>query len=160
MSGPRSPYLQRRQGIFHLRVRVPDGLKLRVGLLEVRRSLRVSSADRARLLAPTYVARLKEVFAMAEAIDLPKGEVRNLISACFADLAARAQMFVPRSFDPTAEIPEQQHWAQESVGELERQVALHQFEPWVEEQANRLLRANGLVPEELTVATRLDVRRS
>lgn len=51
LSGSRTPHLQRRQGTYHLRVRVPDELRLRVGLLEVRRSLRVHTLSEARPLA-------------------------------------------------------------------------------------------------------------
>ncbi|MES2341626.1 MAG: tyrosine-type recombinase/integrase [Pseudomonadota bacterium] len=94
---------------------------------------------------------------MAEAIELPKGEARALIKACFADLASRAQTFAPRSSDPMAEVSEQRHWAQESVGDLERQVSRHQFEPWVEEHANRFLRAHGLASDQLNATSKLDV---
>jgi hypothetical protein len=37
MSGSRGPHLERRNGIYHLRVRVPNDVRLRVDLLEVRR---------------------------------------------------------------------------------------------------------------------------
>jgi len=50
-SGSRVPHLQRRHGTFHLRVRVPDDLRLRVGLREVRRSLHVHTFAEARPLA-------------------------------------------------------------------------------------------------------------
>lgn len=91
LSGSRLPYLERRNGTCNLRVRVPDRLKLRVGLLEVRRFLRIYSAGTARLLAVQLIAQVQEIFRMAEAQALTKDEIRRLIDRCFQRLCAHTE---------------------------------------------------------------------
>jgi hypothetical protein len=154
MSGRRSPFLQRRSGVYHLRVRVPDQLRLRVGLLEVRRSLRVHSSDTARLLAAIYVARVKEVFEMVKASELSKAAARELLRTCFEDLAQQVERFAPhRGLD----IDEQKHFAHERVRELSQQLKYGEFEPDIETAATRLSAAHGCDLPALTWASRHDV---
>jgi hypothetical protein len=86
MSGRHAPHLQRRNGIFYLRVRVPDELKLRIGMLEVRRSLKTYAPARARLLAAIYVPRVMEAFEMLRANEFTRDDARAFVLACFNDL--------------------------------------------------------------------------
>ena len=83
MSGSRAQHLQRRSGIFHLRIRVPDDLRSLVGLTEVRRSLHTYQVSRARILAAVCAARVFEVFAMLRSKELSKDQVRGLICNLF-----------------------------------------------------------------------------
>src|SRR5665213_1262726 len=109
MSGARPTHLQRRGGSYHLRVRVPDDIKAQIGVLEVRRSLRVHTLPRARLLALKYAARLMEVFAVIRETRLSKAQTRDLVAACFFDLARDAERgFNPTSSDP-CEVGHQRH---------------------------------------------------
>lgn len=83
MSGGRAQHLQRRSGIFHLRIRVPDDLRSLVGLKEVRRSLHTYQLSRARILAAVCAARVFEVFAMLRAKELSKDQICVLICNLF-----------------------------------------------------------------------------
>lgn len=83
MSGSRVQHLQRRSGIFHLRIRVPTDIQTLVGLTEVRRSLHTYQISRARILAAVCAARVFEVFAMLRAKELSKDQVRSLICNLF-----------------------------------------------------------------------------
>ena len=107
-SGPRVPHLQRRHGTYHLRVRVPDDLRVRVGLREVRRSLRVHSFVQARPLALTYAARVLEVFQVTRTTDLTRSEINDLIRGCFIDLATR----VDDGYLPVTHAPDLEREAQ------------------------------------------------
>lgn len=91
MSGSHARHLERRLGIFYLRVRVPDDIRSLVGLTEVRRSLHTYQASRARTLAAVFAARVFEVFAMAQSRELTQEKVRNLLGNCFSDLAAEVE---------------------------------------------------------------------
>lgn len=62
-----SSHLHRRNGIFHLRVRVPDVVRLKLGMCEIHKSLKTYDRARARLLAAALVPRVQEVFQMAAA---------------------------------------------------------------------------------------------
>lgn len=86
VSGRQAPHLQRRSGIYHLRLRVPDELRRRIGLAEVKRSLHTYAIDEARLLAAIYVPRVKRVLQMVDAENLSREETRSLILNCFKDL--------------------------------------------------------------------------
>ena len=83
MSGTRGQHLQRRSGMFHLRIRVPADIQSLVGLTEVRRSLRTYQISRARILAAVCAARAFEVFAMIRARELSKDQVRGLVCDLF-----------------------------------------------------------------------------
>ncbi|TGX54775.1 hypothetical protein E5A73_04790 [Sphingomonas gei] len=83
MSGSRAQHLQRRSGIFHLRIRVPADIQTLVGLTEVRRSLHTYELSRARILAAVCAARVFEVFAMVRVKELSKDQVRGLICSLF-----------------------------------------------------------------------------
>ena len=158
MSGACPPHCQRRNGTYHLRVRVPDGLKLRVGMLEVRRSLHVHTASKARPLALKYAARVMEVFGMAKAQELTREQVRDLIVACFHDLKSVTDYgFVPTSDFPDLEIDEQRTFGQERLADLKEQVVSGGFEPFIRQRARALVIAGGYNPTILPPATRHDL---
>ena len=91
MSGSRPQHLQLRCGTYHLRVRVPDELRVRVGLLEIRRSLRVHTLTRARPLALKYGARVMEIFQVVRSRNVSKEVVQALIggAVCYPVGAGR-----------------------------------------------------------------------
>lgn len=79
MSGSHVPHLQRRNGIYHLRVRVPNELRLRVGMLEVTRSLKTPVLQKARLFAAIFGPRVMEAFAMIKSGDFSRDDARQLV---------------------------------------------------------------------------------
>jgi hypothetical protein len=86
LSGGHGPHLQRRNGIYHLRLRVPDELRLRVGLREIRRSLQTYSDSKARLLAAIYVPRVRSAIEMLKAGEFSRENAQRLIRGCFVAL--------------------------------------------------------------------------
>ncbi|WP_420710426.1 DUF6538 domain-containing protein [Asticcacaulis sp. SL142] len=54
MTGSNSSHLSRRNGMYYIRVRVPNSLRERLGLSEVRRSLGSFTLKTARPLALRY----------------------------------------------------------------------------------------------------------
>lgn len=127
MSGRRPPHLQRRNGVYHLRMRVPDRLRERVGRLEVRKSLRTYSPSLARELAATVSARLREAFmTIEEDTNVTPEKARELMHACFVEARREADLrppFVPETDNPEMEIEEQANHAEAEIirltGELE-----------------------------------------
>ena len=91
MSGVRSPHLQRRNGIYHLRVRVPDDVRSLLGRSEVRRSLGTYVYGRARRSAAIYAARVLETFVMIRQTEMTKADAAELVSACFHDLVRETE---------------------------------------------------------------------
>ena len=91
LSGSHARHLERRLGIFYLRVRVPDDIRSLVGLTEVRRSLHTYQSSRARTLAAAFAARVFEVFAMARSGNLTKDDVRSYLGNCYRALAAEVE---------------------------------------------------------------------
>lgn len=144
-SGPRVPHLQRRHGTYHLRVRVPDDLRVRVGLREVRRSLRVHTFAEARPLALTYAARVLEVFQMTRTTELSRQEITDLIRACFADLAAEVDDgFSPITYTPDLERERQEALATEHIHDLSDQLETGAFQSTVTAGSAALLRSSKL----------------
>lgn len=139
-SGARVPHLQRRQGTYHLRVRVPDDLRVRIGLREVRRSLRVHTFAQARPLALTYAARVLEVFQVARATDLTRQEIVDLIRTCFAELATQVDDgFAPTSSFPDLERERQRALATDHLERLTEQLETGAFRHPVTTGASMLL---------------------
>lgn len=140
-SGARVPHLQRRQGTYHLRVRVPDDLRVRIGLREVRRSLRVHTFAEARPLALTYAARVLEVFQVTRAADLSRQEIVDLIRTCFADLATRVDDgFAPTTPFPDLERERQRALATDHLEQLTEQLETGAFRHPVTTGASVLLK--------------------
>jgi len=99
MSGTHAPHLQRRNGIYHLRMRVPDRLRPRVERMEVNRSLKTYSSVIARRLAAEVSAQVQETFEVIDKnSEISPTEARNLLQACFQDLSVaidQGQPLVP-----------------------------------------------------------------
>ena len=91
VSGVRVRHLERRCGIYGLRVRVPDDIRPLVGMVEVRRSLRTSDLYRARAQSSLQAARLFEVFEMVRSNQdqFNRDEVQAIIAASFYEVADR-----------------------------------------------------------------------
>ena len=147
MSGRRPPHLQRRNGIYHLRMRVPDRLRERVGRLEVRKSLRTYSPSRARKLAATVSAKLREAFMIIdENTNVTPDEARELIYACFAETRKEVDLrppFVPETDDPEIEIEEQAHYAEAEITRLAGELEHRAFSIGTTRAAERALALRG-----------------
>lgn len=158
MSGTHAPHLQRRNGIFHLRVRVPDDLKLRVGKLEVRRSFQTYAPARARLLAAIYVPRVMEAFRMIRTQDFTRSDAKALVLSCFDDLRMEMEEgFVPTSADPELELLEQQELAKEHIQELQNCVKTRTFDGGIGSKTDSLASARGIDLSQLPPARQLDL---
>lgn len=146
MSGVASPFLMRRSGQFYVRVRVPDDLIERVGLVEVRRSLGPMRFNEARLLAAQIGAQLKDAFKMMRnANELSKQEVLNLIRDCFAVLTeSNGQGYLPRTSDLDWELAEQRVMAEDHASGLMPQVETRIFNPETVLAAKRLVTDQGI----------------
>lgn len=143
-SGSRVPHLQQRQGTYHLRVRVPDDLRVRIGLREVRRSLLVHTFAEARPLALKYAARVMEVFEMAKSAELTKDKIRGLILNRFAELPNEDdgdhQCLTKR---PDGELYELEGLATESIAVVQTQRATGDYRHPVVGEVIQLLERAG-----------------
>lgn len=148
MSGPRPPHLQRRNGIYHLRMRVPDRLRERVGRVEIHRSLRTYSPASARDLAATVSARLREAFMMInENLDVTPQEARALIQACFDDITREIDSrapFVPQSEFSEIELGEQTILAEAHISQLTAEIENRTFSRGTESAARSALALRGI----------------
>ncbi len=158
MSGSRVPHLQRRHGTYHLRVRVPDDLRLRVGLREIRRSLRVHTFAQARPLALNYAARVMEVFEMARSQPLNRDDIRSLVQACFADMSRLMDDgFFPTTDRPDLEVEQQQTLFVDETVHVSAQLDALDFGHPVTTEAVKALRQAGLSTDDLTDARMADL---
>lgn len=146
MTRAASPFLQRRSGIFYVRVRVPDDVQERLGLVEVRRSLGPMRFHEARLLALQLGTRLKECFVMIRhAEDLTKPEVRRIVRDCFVLLEQEADRgYQPVTATPADEVAEQESLAREFLSRIERQIAERQYENDLVANVGRVLSERGI----------------
>lgn len=147
MSGSRVPHLQRRNGIFHLRVRVPHDVRLRVGLSEVRRSLETYHLREAQTLAAFFVARLRGAFEMIKHQEFGKDDARQLVAACFEELvkeAEEAPAFSPITDEPHLELSEQREMAKERISDLRWQITGREYEGRIKRRSETALAAHGL----------------
>lgn len=136
---------------------MPDHLKERVGLLEVRRSLGNLSASRARQLAPVLAARLRETFDVLERTSLSKADCRKLIQNCFHDLSRETDFgFIPSAGD-CQEIEEQRGLAKEFIAAIEQQVANHSFDTDIGYRAATALATRGVELDKLRGDVALDL---
>lgn len=108
------PYLMRKGDTYYLRVRVPDHLRAKVGLVEVKRSLLVTTARFAKPLAMKYGSRVFEAFAVIDKTNLSKAQVKQLLQDVFSDLASEIdQALVPHEGDDDNELDYQSEmWAE------------------------------------------------
>lgn len=135
MSGTGAPHLQRRNGAFHVRVRVPSDVRLRLGMGEVCRSLGSCSYARAKSLAAIFAGRLKEAFVVIVGEGLDQAKARELVRGCFRDLIAETERyggFVPSTAWPDLEISEQREASMERILQLRAQLEAHSFDGQVE----------------------------
>jgi integrase len=140
-----SPYLVRRDGTFYVRVRVPHDLVGRVGMVEVRRSLRSGRYHECRLLALRYATRVKVLFDMIRAEDLSKEQSLQKIRAVFAELSEKVERpFAPTEGDPWMELERRADDAEFHRQWLKRQIASCQFEPIVDGTTRHLLAQLGV----------------
>ena len=139
-------------------MRVPTDLKLRVGMLEVRRSLGVHTFSRARPLALKYAARVMEVFEMVREQEFTKADIRRLIAGCFADLARDADRgFVSEPGAAEEDANEQRGIVEELAAEAHRQIAGQSFDGRIHHRARALLQGAGYALDELPGALQQDV---
>ena len=139
-------------------MRVPDALRARVGVLEIRRSLRVHTASQARPLALKYAARVIEAFEMIQQRSLPRSQARDLIAACFHERGVQGDANLPYvGNDAAAEHAEQSEHARAAIRNLEAQASTGPFDAWVKREARGILEARGSDPMTFTPSTRLDL---
>jgi integrase len=144
VSGRYAPHLQRRNGIFHLRLRVPDELRLRIGLREVRQTLRTHSATRATLLASIYIPRVREVFEVLRTEDFTKEYAQELLRSRFDDLFRVADRgYIPYTNCPDLEIQEQAALSRDHIFALEVATATSNFPRSLRVTASELCATNG-----------------
>ncbi len=147
MSGVRFPHLQRRNGIYHLRMRVPDRLRLRIERSEVSKSLGTYSSILAQRFAAKISGRLQEVFVVIEQdVYISPKEARKLVRTCFSDiqlLADQTGPFLPRTDWPDLERREQIGFSRDRISCLENQVELNDFEKSISKLADQYLDRHG-----------------
>jgi hypothetical protein len=142
VSGSRVPHLQIRQGIYRLRMRVPDDLRSRIGMLEVTRSLQTSSLPKAHRLVTAYSARLAGAFNMLRSDNYTKERARAVIQACFRDLAQEADGGLsPVAKDVDLAVSEQRGMADEWIGEVSEYLERRQFTEGFTKKAKTVLAA-------------------
>lgn len=155
MSGVRVPHLQCRNGIYHLRVRVPACVQPKLGLREVRRSLGSCGFVRAKALVPTYVHRVKGVFGVIQNTNVTKEQARVLVQACFRRLVAETEgwAIVPGNIETAEfELTEQLGLSEDRVSSLREQLGSRVFDGSVQ-----LIAQNELAPDlDFNPARRLD----
>ncbi|WP_439491331.1 DUF6538 domain-containing protein [Blastomonas fulva] len=160
MSGSRFPHLQRRNGMYHLRVRVPDHIRPRIGQGEVHRSLGTYVPRIARILAVTYSARVMGVFDMIASTDLTKTQARQLVASCFHDLVRETEAvggFMPETTEPDIEIDEQRHLASARIVELRDQCVTRRYAGDVKEAARRLWTTSALASADMSKPDEIDL---
>lgn len=160
MSGSRFPHLQRRNGMYHLRVRVPDHIRPRIGQGEVHRSLGTYVPRIARILAVTYSARVMGVFDMIASSDLTKTQARQLVASCFHDLVKETEAvggFMPETTEPDIEIHEQRHLALARIAELRDQCVTRRYAGDVREAARRLWTTSALASADMPQPEEIDL---
>jgi integrase len=157
MSGVRAPHLQRRNGIYHLRVRVPDNVRPLLGLSEVRKSLATYSFTKARSLAAQYAAKVMDAMKLIAEKEWSGDRARTLVQQCFAGLKAEADRldgFMPSTNRPDLEVEEQRFYGEERLYDLRRQVARSSFDPDVTLLADRLVQGEL---KQIPSARRIDI---
>lgn len=153
MSGSRSPHLQRRNGVYHLRIRVPDALRSQVGKTELVRSLRTYSLQKARPLAALLTALVMETFEMIKLAEMTTHDARKLVQNCFVQVMAAEDnnsSFTPRSSEIDLEIREQRVLSEDYISYLRRQIDCNSFDSEVRLKVRDLVVEYGFRPNDLT----------
>lgn len=156
MSGSRVQHLQRRSGIFHLRVRVPDDIRSLVGLTEVRRSLRTYQPSRARTLAAVFAARVFEVFDMVRTRELSKDQVRGLVCGLYSQMKQEVESAAGTRLSEW-DRNEQLYCSSEMTAIVRAQRALGAYDREVQLIAQRALAQAGMKVADLSPNSRYDL---
>lgn len=159
MSGRRAPHLQRRDGVYHLRVRVPDAIRPTLGRTEVRRSLQTVEYPKARSRVALLAAKVMEAFDMIESSQCTRDQARQLIHECFVERITLAETqvgFIPKTDLPDLEIDEQDHMSRERVIDLRQQLAGNSYDGTIEVLARDFLASRGIAFHELSPARQMD----
>jgi integrase len=160
MSGRCAPHLQRRDGVYHLRIRVPDAIRPQVGKTEIVRSLRTVSLREARPRAALLAALVMEAFEMIKTIEMTTHDARKLVQDCFVQVIAAQEAsgaYVPHTDDIDDELFEQRCMSEDRLVELRGQIATSRFDEQVQRRVRELVIRNGFSPSDLTEARIADI---
>lgn len=151
MTRSRSPYLLNREGAYFLRVRVPRGLIARVGVVEVRRSLGLSTFEQARLLALQFGTRLRRCFAMLLLNDVTAAACQKALQhICWGLAAEVAGIRSPRGEDAWLFQQEQEGLSLEAEHGLRDGLSAGSIENELERLAEPMLARQGILRSSLS----------
>jgi integrase len=140
-------------------VRVPDDLRARVGMLEVKRSLGVHDISSARRLSLACAARLMETFEMLRTDALDTQAIRSLVRNCFADLAKIVEPgFTSTTSRPDLEIAEVATHSNGRLAELSDQIAVGLYDRTVCKTAALAVANAGYDPSQQPEPVRAGVK--
>lgn len=125
MSGVRAPHLQRRDGVYYLRLRVPDALRPLVGQTEIVKSLRTASLRIGRPRSALLTALVMEAFEVIKTTEMTANDAKRLIRGCFVQVIAEQEeqpSFVPDTEDWDQEYGEQRFYAESRIEALKTQI--------------------------------------
>lgn len=151
MSGVRAPHLQRRDGIYHLRIRVPDAIRPQVGKTELVRSLRTNSLRKARPLAALLTALVMEAFEMIKLNEMTTHDARKLVQECFVQVMAEQEYggFLQTTSEPDFEYHEQRVLSEDRITDLQAQIGGNHFDPEIRHRVRDLVIRQGYSPNML-----------
>lgn len=155
MSGVRAPHLQRRDGVYYLRLRVPDALRSVVGKTEIVKSLQTASLRLARPRSALLTALVMEAFEVIKTTDITAADARRLIQGCFVQAIAEQEAlpcFVPQTEDWDNEFGEQRCLAEDRISELDTQTVSENFDSEVLNRVRGLLTRNGFSQHDIAEA--------
>lgn len=155
MSGVRAPHLQRRDGVYYLRLRVPDAMRSVVGKTEIVKSLRTASLRLARPRSALLTALVMEAFEVIKTTDITATDARRLIQGCFVQAIAEQEAlpcFVPQTEDWDHEFGEQRCLAEDRISELDTQTVSENFDSEVLNRVRGLLTRNGFSQHDIAAA--------
>jgi integrase len=152
MSGVRAPHLQRRDGVYYLRLRVPDALRSLVGKTEIVKSLRTASLRDARPRSALLTALVMEAFEVIKTSEMTANDAKRLIQSCFVQAIAEQEeqpRFVPQTNDWEEEFGEQRGMAEDRIAALHSQSVAEKYDPDVLNRVRRLLTKNGFSQQDI-----------
>lgn len=155
MSGVRAPHLQRREGIYHLRIRVPDAIRPLVGKTEIVKSLRTASLRIARPRCALLAALVMEAFEVIKTSEMTASDAKRLIQSCFVQAIAEQEeqpRFAPQTNDWGEEFGEQRGLAADRIADLHSQAVAEKYDADVLNRVHRLLTKSGLSQHDIPEA--------
>lgn len=155
MSGVRAPHLQRRDGVYYLRLRVPDALRPLVGQTEIVKSLRTASIRIARPRSALLTALVMEAFDVIKTTEMTANDAKRLIQGCFVQAIAKQEAeprFVPQTDDWDLEFEEQRTLAEDRIAELDSQTVSERYDGEVLTRVRGLLTRNGFSQHDISEA--------